>query len=65
MVVRIVEKLGFASRAWFARVDKHPLVTRFVMDLDEEATSRAEGETPLFALLPGTYDLHYEGDGCQ
>ena len=57
MIVRIVEKLGFASWAWFARVDMHSLVTRFVMDLDEEATPMAEDATPLNGLESDTLRL--------
>ena len=41
-----------------------PLTTLFTVDLDEEVAPTAEGETPLYGLAPGTYDLHFEGDGC-
>jgi len=50
------------ARAWIGRMGEQPLATLFAVD--EEVVDRAEGETPLPGLAPGTYDLHFEGDGC-
>ena len=52
------------ARAWIGRMGEQPLSTLFAVDLDEEVAHAAEGETPLLGLEPGTYDLHFEGDGC-
>ena len=52
------------ARAWMGRMGERPLATLFAVDLDEEVVDRAAGETPLYGLAPGTYDLHFEGDGC-
>jgi len=52
------------ARAWIGRMGEQPLATLFAVDLDEEVVDRAAGETPLYGLAPGTYDLHFEGDGC-
>ena len=43
---------------------EQPLTTLFAVNLDEAVAPTAEGETPLHGLSPGTYDLHYESDGC-
>ena len=53
------------AKSWIGRMGEQPLATLFAVELDETVAPNAHGETPLFALAPGTYDLHYEGDGCQ
>ena len=52
------------GRFWIGRGGEQPLATLFALDLDEEVAPTAEGETPLLGLAPGTYDVHFEGDGC-
>ena len=52
-------------RAWIGRMGEQPLATLFAVDLDDTVAPMAEGETPLYGLPPGTYDLHFEGDGCS
>jgi hypothetical protein len=53
------------AKAWIGRMGDQPLATVFAVELDEMVAPTAEGETPLYGLHPGTYDLHYEGAGCQ
>ena len=53
------------AKAWIGRLGEQPLATLFAVDLDEEVAPTAEGETPLYGLLPGTYDVHFESDGCS
>ena len=44
---------------------EQPLATLFSVELDDTVAPTAEGETPLYGLPPGTYDLHVEGAGCS
>ena len=53
------------ARAWIGRMGEQPISTLFAVDLDEEVTPTAEGETPLYGLPPGTYDVHFESGGCR
>ena len=52
------------AKAWIGRMGEEPLAPLFAVDLDEEVAPTAEGQTPLFGLAPGTYDVHVESDGC-
>ena len=54
-----------SAKAWIGRMGEQPLATLFSVELDETVAPTAEGETPLIGLPPGTYDLHFEGAGCQ
>ena len=42
-----------------------PLSILFSVELDETVAPTAEGETPLPELAPGSYDLHFQSNGCQ
>ena len=53
------------AKAWIGRMGEQPLATPFAVDLDEDVAPTAEGETPLYGLAPGTYDVHFESDGCR
>jgi hypothetical protein len=52
------------ARAWIGRMGEQPLATLLTVELDETVAPKAEGETPLLGMAPGTYDLHFESDGC-
>ena len=52
------------ARAWIGRRGEPPIASVFAVALDEEVAPTAEGETPLYGLPAGTYDVHFEGDGC-
>jgi N-acetylglucosamine-6-phosphate deacetylase len=40
---------------------EQPIATLFTVDLDETVAPTAAGETPLYGLQPGHYNLHFEG----
>jgi hypothetical protein len=58
------EETSCRVRAWIGRMGEQPLTNLFAVELEGSVAPTAEGETPLYGLLPGTYDLHVENAGC-
>ena len=52
-------------RAWIGRMGEQPRANLFAVELDGTVAPRAEGETPLLGLPPGSYDRHVENDHCN
>ena len=59
-----VQETACRARAWIGRMGEQPIFSLFAVDIDEEVAPTAEVETPLYGLAPGTYDVHFESDGC-